>query len=231
MRTAICTINDRIYEAAGFEQDRHFENIKSAMICPECKAPAFFRGVTQNGREACFGARHEDGCTMATGEYDETQENNEPVNQRIVVDFNHDSTANGSLSCLLRSLIDLGEFSSSTDLIEIPGQGEFVIADFFVNFKDVTDEHIGTYRGYWGIVPDVRVSGNTMWLNAGGLNTPCANLDEEHFQTVYQRFNIQTAAEMSSSHVLVFGELKVSKSKNKKFVLITDPDNFTMIKP
>ena len=50
MRTAICTINDRVYEAAGFDQDRHFENIKTSMICPECKAPAFFRGVTQNGR-------------------------------------------------------------------------------------------------------------------------------------------------------------------------------------
>ena len=231
MRTAICTINDRVYEAAGFDQDRHFENIKTSMICPECKAPAFFRGVTQNGREACFGARHEDGCTMASAECDEVQISTAPANQRIVVDFNHNSTSNGSLNCLLRSLVDLGEFSSSTDLIEIPGHGEFVIADFFVNFNDVTDEHVDAYRGYWGIVPDVRVSGNTMWLNAGGLKMPCANIDEEYFQTVYQRFGVQSAAEMSCSYILVFGELKISKSKNKKFVLITDPDNFTMIKP
>lgn len=231
MRTAICTINDREYEAAVFEQDIHFENIKTTMVCPECHAPAFYRGVTHNGREACFGARHADGCTLATGDCDEAQENNEMETQRIVVDFNPVSTATGSLSSLLRRLMDSDEFKNSTDIIEIPGHGEFVISDFFVNFRDVTDEHIGTYRGYWGLVPDARVSGNTMWLNTGGLNAPCANLDAEYFQTIYQRFQIQTAAEMSGSHILVVGDLKASKASNKKFVLITDPDNFTMIKP
>ncbi len=231
MKTAICTINDRIYDAAGFDQDRHFENIKTAMICPECKAPAFFRGVTQNGREACFGARHVDGCAMASAECDEIQTGTAPANQRIVVDFNHSSASSGSLNCLLRSLVEPGDFSSSSDLIEIPGHGEFVIADFFVNFNDVKNEHVGAYRGFWGIVPDVRISGNTMWLNAGGADCPCANLDKSHFQTVLDRFEVQEASGLSGSHILVFGELKVSKSKSKKFVLITDPDKFTLIKP
>lgn len=231
MRTAICVINDVVYDAAAFEGQKYFEYIKSAMICPECHAPAFFRGVTQNGREACFGARHEEGCTRATADCDEIQANILPVNQRIVVDFNHDSTAIGSLNSLLRRLMESEEFKSSTDLIEIHGNGEFDVADFFVNFKEVTDEHIGSYRGYWGLIPDARISGNTMWLNAGGPDCPCANLDEEHFQTVYQRFDVQSAADMSGSHILVLGELKLSKSKNKKFVLISDPGNFTMIKP
>jgi len=71
MRKAICTINEATYEAVNFEQDKHFENIRTSMICPECKEPAFFRGVTQNGREACFGAKHKDGCTLATSDHDD----------------------------------------------------------------------------------------------------------------------------------------------------------------
>lgn len=231
MKTAVCEINNKVYEAAVFEQDRHFENIKNAMVCPECNGPAFFRGITLNGREACFGARHAEGCTLATSEQDEMQADNGSVIQRIVVDFNPDSTAPGSLNSLLGNLMTSEEFRISTDVIEVPEHGEFVMADFFVNFADIADEHVGAFKGFWGVIPDVRVSGNTMWMNVGGPGTPCVNLDEEHFQTVYQRFQVQEATELSGSHILVCGELKVSRTKNKKFILISNPDNFTLILP
>jgi hypothetical protein len=226
MKTAICPINNRTYEAATFEQDEYFELIKNSMICPQCSQPVFYRGVTQNGREACFGARHTEGCDMATSEHDDMQEVvnvSQVAAQRIVVDFN---TA-GSIDHLLQSLMESDEFRRSTRIIEVPGHGEITIADFFVNFADVTENHIGSYHGFWGLIPDARVSGNTMWLNSGGPDSACANVDQIYFETIYQRLDIQNAAKISGSHILVFGELKKGR-RDKKFVLITDPNNFTV---
>lgn len=226
MKTAICPINNRTYEAATFEQDEYFEFIKNSMMCPRCSQPAFFRGVTQNGREACFGARHTEGCDMATSEHDDMQEienESQATAQRIVVDFN---TA-GSIDHLFQSLMESEEFRRSAGVIEIPEQGQYTISDFFVNFADVTENHVGSYHGFWGKIPDARVDGNTMWLNSGGPDAACANADVRHFDTIYQRFNIQNAAEISGSHILVFGELKKGK-RDKKFVLINDPNNFTV---
>jgi hypothetical protein len=151
MRTAICVINSRTYEAVTFGQDQHFEFIRNAMVCPECSGPAFYRGLTQNGREACFGARHAEGCMQDTSDHDEIQntENGEQAaNQRIVVDFSTDSTGT-CIERLLHSLIDSEEFRRSTNRIEIQGHGEFAVSDLFVNFADVTDEHIDSYHGYW----------------------------------------------------------------------------------
>lgn len=230
MKTAICPINKRTYEAATFEQDDYFEFIKNSMMCPRCSQPAFFRGVTQNGREACFGARHTEGCDMATSEHDDMQEienESQATAQRIVVDFN----AAGGIDHLLQSLMESDEFRRSAGTIEVPGHGELTIADLFVNFADVTENHIGCYHGFWGLIPDARVSGNTMWLNSGGPDSTCANIDQSNFETIYQRFDIQNAAEISGAHILVFGELKKGKNSNKKFVLVNDPCNFTVYLP
>lgn len=232
MRTAICPINGKTYEAVSFEQDEHFDYIRTSMVCPQCSQPAFFRGVTQNGREACFGARHEDGCDLASSECDDmdtghqnVEEEIPTVDQRIVVDFN---STGASIDNLLSSLLESDEFKRSTGIIEVPGHGEFAKSDFFVNFDDVTDDYIGSYRGFWGLIPDVRLTENTMWLNTGGPHAPCANLDKKYFETIYQRFNITDAAEISGGHILVFGELKKGKNSDKKFVLISDPSNFTL---
>jgi hypothetical protein len=69
-----------------------------------------------------------------------------------------------------------------------------------------------------------------MWLNSGGPDATCANIDQGNFETIYQRFHIQDATQISGAHILVFGEMKKGK-RDKKFVLISDPNNFTACLP
>jgi hypothetical protein len=95
VRTARCTINNQVYTAEVFAQVEDFYNKRRNLSCTECNGPAFFRGATRNGREACFGARHVNGCNLATLEHDGTatgQGNGEDeiftTGQRIFVDFN-----------------------------------------------------------------------------------------------------------------------------------------------
>ncbi len=237
MKKAICTINNRTYEAVNFEEAEHFELIKAAMICPQCSQQAFYRRVTKNGREACFGASHTEGCTLANN-HDDLQDVGNEVNatgQRIVVNFGNaivtDTNQTMDLNTLLQSLMESEEFISSGAIIEVPGRGEYVASELFVKFSDITDEHLGSYCGFWGNIKYAKVTGNTMWLNSGGPDDACANLDKSYFDTVYQRYNIKDETEITGANILVFGELKKSKIKDKKFVLITDPDNFTLQMP
>jgi hypothetical protein len=103
-----------------------------------------------------LGARHADGCNLATGENDDLQDManaNLTTGQRIAVDFSAASSGNG-IESLLRSLMESEEFRRDSNIIEVPEHGEFAVSDLFVNFSDVTDDHIGVFHGYWGYIPD-----------------------------------------------------------------------------
>ena len=267
MRIAHCTQDGVIYEAVDFNQTTDFINMKRFLECPECHGPAFYRGLTRNGREACFGARpHIPGCTLATLEHDgeTTGQGNEEdelltTGQRIVLDFNFGTAEAGEgaqpagvpiatgnagtqgdngpavrgtmtrrLGPLLRSLIESDEFRRSPQVIEVPVIGEFTVADFFVNFVDVTNDHIGSYHGFWGMVPDARkdTQGN-LWLNSGGRENMSARLGLGDIEATYRRFNIQDEEDIAGAYVLVLGDLRVGPSR-KRYVKITEASRFTL---
>lgn len=99
MRIARCTLDNIAYTAVDFNKTDDFVNKRRNLICPQCNVPAFYRGISQNGREACFGARHSDGCDLATMEHDGTTAGQGGIDdeimttgQRIVVDFNFGTT-------------------------------------------------------------------------------------------------------------------------------------------
>lgn len=267
MRVALCTQDGVTYEAVDFNQTTDFITKKRFLECPECHGPAFYRGLTRNGREACFGARpHIPGCTLATLEHDgeATGQGNEEdelltIGQRIVLDFNFGTAEAGQggqpagvpiatgnagthgdngpavretitrrLGPLLRSLIELDEFRRSPQIIEVPEIGEFSVADFFVNFTDVTDDHIGSYHGFWGMVPDARRAANgTLWFNSGGREDMSALLDKSFIEETCQRFHVENEEDIAGAYILVLGELRLAKN-GKKYVQIDDPYRFTL---
>jgi len=136
--------------------------------------------------------------------------------------------ANRRMSSILRALISSEQFRTSPRVITIVGQDDFISTDFFVNFADVTETHIGRYHGFWGMIPDARESGNTLWFNSGGPDNVSVLLDERFLNDTAQRFQVEGADDIAGAYLLVFGELKRSRRTDKKHVVITDPSRFTL---
>lgn len=267
MRIVYCTQDGVTYQAEDFNQAEDFINKKRFLECPECHGPAFYRGLTRNGREACFGARpHAPGCDLASVEHDgdatgqgDVEDEIFTTGQRIIVDFNQGTTETDSealpvgvqadtgnarvrngqgptvreimyrrMSSLLRTLIHSEEFRRSTQVIEIAEQGEFAVTDFFVNFAEVTGEHLDSYHGFWGMIPDARIDGNgTLWFNSGRREDMSVLLDRAFIETIYQRFRIEDVEDIAGAYILVLGVLREA-ANGKKYVLITDPAHFTL---
>jgi len=95
MRTAFCAQDNVIYTVEDFHLVEGFSTKRRFLLCTECRGDGFYRRPSRNGREACFGAWHETGCTLAavdrnggqTGE-GEIEDEILTIGQRIVVDFN-----------------------------------------------------------------------------------------------------------------------------------------------
>jgi hypothetical protein len=97
MDTAHCTVNNQRYLAFNFAQLQPAEKAQKrhALICPECDGVAYFRKASKSGQAACFGARHEENCSLTAGEYEQNsigpgddQNILENSGQHIILDFN-----------------------------------------------------------------------------------------------------------------------------------------------
>jgi len=91
-----------------------------------------------------------------------------------------------------------------------------------------TEANIGTYHGYWGMIPDARRDANgTLWFNSGGREDVNILLDQEHIEGSYQRFSIDDEEDIAGAYLLVFGELATARS-GKGYVVITDPSRVAL---
>ena len=100
MQTAKCNLDNANYHSHQFSALPQDEITRKRynLECSVCGNHAFFRWQTSNGREACFGAYHSDGCPMAaiqtaTDTNSQYQDRNASSNheQHIVVDFSYGS--------------------------------------------------------------------------------------------------------------------------------------------
>lgn len=96
MDVALCTINNTVYDIAGFEalSPKCIGVMRRNLLCPRCMGPGFYRKAARSGQASCFGARpHAEFCDMggpqsATHRGD-TLDQDDVVNrgERIEVDF------------------------------------------------------------------------------------------------------------------------------------------------
>jgi hypothetical protein len=131
------------------------------------------------------------------------------------------------LRSLLRSLTGSDDFRSSTQSIEVDGQGKFDVADFFMDFASVSDELVGSYHGFWGLITDTQIRRDSLWLNTGGPGTMSVLLPENIIDETVLRFGVESPNDLAGAHILVFGELKMARN-GKLFVQIEDPSRFTL---
>jgi hypothetical protein len=136
------------------------------------------------------------------------------------------------LSQVLNTLITDPLFQISTQTVEVPGRGEYTVSDLFMKFVDVTEHHANRFHGYWGRITSVRLHGGSYYFNTGAPESVSICLNERYFAEVARRYNVQNCDQLANVDLLVFGELRVSGTNNRKLHIgITDPSKFTMILP
>ncbi|MET0940933.1 MAG: hypothetical protein ABWY13_06170 [Mesorhizobium sp.] len=116
------------------------------------------------------------------------------------------------LSSLLRMLINAPNFRYSEQTIAVADQPELAARDFFVELGDVTRQHSGQFRGFWGQLTDAgEGAGGTLWLNSGGRGSMSFALPLEHRAAVMQRYRLANTEEFAGAYILVLGTLFVSQ--------------------
>lgn len=123
---------------------------------------------------------------------------------------------------LLRSLVLLPDFRTSTDIIEIPDHGESEVRRLFVNFADLTVAHVGHFHGCWGRIHSVGANGGTVWLNtAAGRLTPGIRLDEDGLPDLLATFRLVHRDNLWGQHMLMLGVV-VRSQQNKLYLSLED---------
>src|SRR5471030_38910 len=132
------------------------------------------------------------------------------------------------LSTILRNLIASQQFRTSRQILDIPGAGQFAVADFFVPFDAISPEHSGHYRGYWGMIANAGRKDGSLWLNSGGKGAVSLVVSEPMVIPLCQRFDIDDDEDVAGAYALVFGTLRLAKKSQKKFVPVEDLGFMTM---
>ncbi|MBB6521846.1 hypothetical protein [Pseudoteredinibacter isoporae] len=125
---------------------------------------------------------------------------------------------NKGLRSLLRMLMHSDTFAHSDITINMGGQYHYKAKNLFVNFDDIYEELANKkkMRGYWGVISNADEEIN--WLNTANeqdVSIPVSGLKDY----LTEVFGISDAEDLSGATVLVFGWLKVSKSKHKKWYI------------
>jgi len=97
MDVAFSTPDQQTYTAVEFSHlpAARLEELRTQLICTECRNPAFFRKRTRDGRAPCFGGRpHRDNCPQATAgagawgaQGSDDQDERINIGDRIVLDL------------------------------------------------------------------------------------------------------------------------------------------------
>lgn len=132
------------------------------------------------------------------------------------------------LSTLLRLLVTAPNFRFSDQIIAVANKPELPARDFFVHLSDVTAQHAGQFRGYWGQLTDAgEGSDGVLWLNSGGRSEASFLLPQEYRQQVMQRFRLDEEEDFAGMYILVLGTLRVSRY-GKKICDVEDPAMITL---
>lgn len=119
---------------------------------------------------------------------------------------------------ILKNLIFSEEFRVSEQTIELPDVDQYRVRDLFVNFSDVTDAHVGSFRGFWGDIHDTRKSKNeARWINTGDKDNVSVIIRND-ICTEFLDYHGATWEELEGMHFLVFGWLNRKQESKKLWI-------------
>lgn len=128
---------------------------------------------------------------------------------------------------LLRTLIYLESFRSSTKTIEIPDRGSYEARKLFIEFSEASKANAGRFKGFFGVIYDCGYGyDGTLWLNTGELEDLSIAIDEQDVKAFLERFDIESLTDLEGMHILVFGFMRVAMGSGK---LVVNPAAMNLI--
>jgi hypothetical protein len=139
-----------------------------------------------------------------------------------------DARMHRRLSSLLRTLIEAPHFAQSKQLLEIAGQTEIAVCDFFIPLSFANQRLQGQFRGWWGLISDAKRDGNeTIWLNGGGRGMISFCIPPEMETQVLDRFRLEDIEQLAGAYVLVIADLRISQN-GKMHCVINSPNHIAI---
>ena len=155
-----------------------------------------------------------DASTAHASQYDERNSYGNPSKLHILQPANP-RMHKCSLATLLKYLITSESFTKSDLLIDTGFPHKRKIKDFFVQFKDIEDCHIGQWRAYWGMITDADPS--IEYLNSEGRNAASIVLKTDIRQGIMNRYGTDNSEDFARCYALALGRLKKS-ARGKKCI-------------
>lgn len=126
-------------------------------------------------------------------------------------DGRHRAQSHRRLSTLLRHLRHSPGFRNSMQQLEAPGQIRTSVRDFFIEFQDIENRHLGRVGGFWGMITDARQGADALWLNSGGRRDISICVPDDIAGAFLGRFDIDDPEDLAGAYVLVIGTPLVSQ--------------------
>ena len=116
--------------------------------------------------------------------------------------------ATKGLRSLLRMLMHTDSFATSNIDIHTGGKHPYKAKNLFVNFDDIEEEHIGKWRGFYGLIS--HADEPMHWLNIANKNK--VSIATSEIADYFKNFDVQHHDDLIGAEVLVFGYANIAKS-------------------
>ena len=119
----------------------------------------------------------------------------------------HGENKSSRPSTFLRNLINSPEFRNSNKIVEYGGHYLGTIRDLFVPLLSARSQHVGYFRGFWGMLSDVQTNKRktTIWFNSGGHDNIGFCLSETYSKDLFERYQVESYEDLAGAYILVFG--------------------------
>ena len=137
------------------------------------------------------------------------------------------------LSTMMRNILEVPDFVQSPKTLYVQGIGQTRVCDFFVNFEQLNQTHLGRLLGHWGALSRVG-QGNSgeLWLNTGNGESGDVSIcvPARLVDALYERYAIRlgSAWEPESYFVLVAGTVHISQG-GKPYIEVADLCNVAVL--
>jgi hypothetical protein len=128
---------------------------------------------------------------------------------------------------LLRILMESPGFADSDCLIVMNGYEGIAARELFVPFNAVNTQHLGQFRGYWGMITDANPDGDSIWLNVGGRSNFGFCINRSDLAELRRRYPFEGWEELAGALILVFGTPRLAAS-GKFYCPIYDLDHMAL---
>lgn len=132
------------------------------------------------------------------------------------------------LRTLLGMLLRSDDFAMSDIEINTGAPHPFKARDLFVRFDDISEAHIGEWKGFWGLIDNS--DENMTWLNTANRQNVSIPVEQmkDYLTGV---LGITSSADLAGASALVFGILRVSGSGKGKWYVKAPGRGHIFIRP